>query len=192
VCSRTSPGLDAYAAIEFLRVFGSARYRLRFNPTQPQLVGTAAIPGGGVVAGAATFIVTDSVGTQYTSARSPSPPRRTRPRWWPGGHQRGARRSRCARAHGWRRPVGAAGGQRAHRRRAGHRADARSSSSPPAHRLASGSASALVPQHGHVVRHPDLEGLFVASFPRDPNAPTKVQVSGVASLDITAAGRVTA
>ena len=51
---------------------------------------------------------------------------------------------------------------------------------------------ALVRATGTSSDTPDLEGLFLASFPRYPNAPIKVQVSGVASLDITAAGRVTA
>lgn len=39
---------------------------------------------------------------------------------------------------------------------------------------------------------PDIEGIQIYQFPRAPNSPTAIEVSGVATLDIIAAGRVSA
>lgn len=182
------PGLDGYSAIEFLRVFGSARYRLRFNPTQPGLVGIAAIPAGGVVAGAATFTVTDSVGTQYVATVN-----------FAGGTNTPA--LVMAAINGALAAAGAPAPEDGLWARLSSNiiTVVAPGTGPSAFvQLAAGAPAdlglgvALVVNEGTSSDTPDLEGLYIASFPRSPNAPIKVQVSGVASLDITAAGRVTA
>lgn len=182
------PGLGAFTAFEFLRIQSVGRFRLRFNATRPQLVGSAPIPGGGVVAGAATFTVTDSVGTAYAATVN-----------FGGGTNtpalvRDAINAALAAAGApaptdglWARLTGST------------ITVAAPGTGPSAYvQLAAGAPAdlglgvALVRATGTSSDTPDMEGLYLSSFPRYPNAPIKVQVSGVASLDITAAGRVTA
>lgn len=183
------PGLGAFTAIEFLRVHGgSGRYRLRFNPTRPQLVGTAPIPGGGVAAGAATITVTDSIGTPYAGAVA-----------FGGGTNTPALVMAAINA-----ALAAAGAPAPidglWARLSGSTITVVAPGTGPSAyvQLAAGAPAdlglgvALVRATGTSQDTPDLEGLYLAAFPRYPNAPVKVQVSGVASLDITAAGRVTA
>lgn len=182
------PGLSQFTAIEFLRVVSSARIRLRFNATRPQLVATAPIPVGGVVAGAATFIVTNDTGTQYTATVTFS----------------GATNTPALVMAAINAALAGAGapfppdGQIA--RLSGSTLSIINPGIGPAAfvQLAAGApvdlglGIVLVRVTGTAQDMPDTEGLTILQFPRSPNAPTRVQVSGVASLDIVAAGRVSA
>lgn len=181
------PALDAFTAIEFLQIESTARIRIRANPTRPQLTGAAPLPAGGVVAGAATFTVADQGGVQYVAtvnftaaqdtpalvvaaingalaaAGAPIPA---------GG---------LAKLSGTTLVIVAPG--------TGPSAFVQLAAGAPADL---GLGVALVKVSGTAQDLPDTEGLVVLQFPRSPNAPTKIQVSGVATLDIVAAGRVTA
>jgi hypothetical protein len=182
------PGLDQFTAIEFLRLVSTARVRLRVNPTRPQLTGATAIPAGGVVAGSATFTVTDSVGTQYTATVTFTGATNT-PALVMGA------------INGALAAVGApvpTGGQIA--RLSGTTLQIVNPGIGPSAfvELAAGApvdlglGVILVRATGTAQDLPDTEGIVVLQFPRSPNAPTKIQVSGVATLDIVAAGRTTA
>jgi hypothetical protein len=179
--------LDQFTSIEFLRLVSSARIRLRINPTRPQLTGTTPIPGGGVVAGAATFTVTDSVGVQYAAtvvfsgatntpalvvgainaalagAGAPFPPD-----------------GQIARLVGGTLVIVSPG--------IGPAAFVQLAAGAP---VDLGLGIILIRVSGTSSDMADTEGLVILQFPRSPNAPTKVQVSGTATIDIVAAGRVT-
>lgn len=182
------PPLDQFTAIEFLKVTSSARVRFRTNPSRPTMTGSAPLPAGGVVAGAATITVTNSTGTQYTAtvnftagqntpalvvaainaalagAGAPFPPD-----------------GQIARLSGSTLVLVSPG--------IGPSAFITLDAGAP---VDLGLGAALVTVTGTASTLPDTEGLAVIQFPRSPYAPTKIQVSGVATLDIVAAGRVTA
>ena len=181
------PGLGQFTAIEFLYLVASAPVRLRLNPTRPQLVATAAIPGGGVVAGAATIIVTDATGVQYTATVTFTAGTST------PALVVGAINGALAAAGAPFPPDG----QIARLGTGGLLAIVNPGIGPATFvDLAVGAPSGLGLGTAHVVDEgtaqdmPPVEGLVVLQFPRSPNAPAKIQVSGVASLDIIAAGRV--
>ena len=182
------PALNAFTAIEFLRLVSSARVRLRINPTRPQMTGVSPIPPTGVL-GAATLTVTDSVGTQYTATITFNFLTDT-PATVAGAINAG---------------LAAAGapfppdGQIARLSGTGAIVLVNPGIGPAAFlELAAGAPAdlglgvALVRVQGTASDLPDTEGLVILQFPRAPNAPTKIQVSGTATLDIVAAGRVTA
>lgn len=182
------PLLDSFTAIEFLRVEASAKVRLRFNPTRPQIVGTVALPVGGVTAGAATItatrsdgatipvtvvfsgatntpaLVVSAINAAFGAAGAPQPPD------GPIARLSGSFLALVNPAIGPQASIALA---------AGAPVD-----------LGLGVVAVLV--EGTSSDTPDFEGLYLSQFPRSPNAPTKVQVSGVATLDIVVAGRVTA
>lgn len=183
------PALNAFTAIEFLRLVSSARIRLRINPTRPQMTGAAPLPVGGVVAGAATFTVTDSVGTQFVAAVNFS----------------GATNTPALVVSAINSTLAAAGapfppdGQIARLSVTNALVIVNPGIGPASFlQLAAGApidlglGVVLVRVSGTSSDLPDTEGLVVLQFPRSPNAPTKIQVSGTATLDIVAAGRVTA
>jgi hypothetical protein len=184
------PVLDQFEAIELLVVSGSARYRLRFDPTVPTMTGTASIAAGGVTAGSATWVVADSTGVTTSVAVAFSGSTNT------PAAVRNAVNAAFA-ALGVAPPVN--GGLWATLSAAnvlsvvsqgiGSLAYIELQAGAPAG-LQMGTS--LLRVSGTDVQTPDLEGLYVAQFPRDPDAPTKVQISGVATFDIIAAGRVSA
>jgi hypothetical protein len=181
------PGLDGFSAVEFLRVTSSAKVRFRFSASRPQLQG-AALPGAGVTSGAATITATDSTGTQFAATVTFS----------------GATNTPALVVSAINAALAAAGapfppGGQIARLSGGGVLLVCPGVGPSAYvELAAGAPAALglgtvlVRVTGTAQDMPDTEGLVVLQFPRSPGAPTKVQVSGVASLDIVAAGRVTA
>lgn len=184
------PVLDQFEAIELLVVSGSARYRLRFDPTTPKMTGSASIAAGGVTAGSATWVVADSTGvtTSVTAAFSGST---NTP-----AAVRNAVNAAFA-AAGVAPPV--AGGLWATLDASNVLSVVSSGIGATSYvEIQAGAPAGL--QMGTVLTRvtgtetqtTDLEGLYVAQFPRDPDAPTKVQISGVATFDIIAAGRVSA
>jgi len=180
--------LDQFTSIEFLRVVSSARIRLRINPTRPQITGVATVPPGGVTAGSATFTVTDATGVQYTAAVAFSGATNT------PSLVVGAINAALAGAGAPFPPDGQIA-----RLVAGVLVLVSPGIGPAAFvRLAAGApvdlglGTILVTVSGTSSDQPDTEGLVILQFPRSPNAPTKVQVSGTATVDIVAAGRVTA
>lgn len=183
------PVADAFTAVEFLQVTSSARIRLRFNPTRPQIVGTVALPLTGVQTGTLNFTVTNDLGVASPVAVAFTASQNTP----------------AAVALAINVAVAAAGVQ--------------PPSDGPVARLSAlnvltlvnpgvgplavltlaaganallGLGTVQVVVEGTVFEMPDTEGLVVLQFPRSPNAPTRVQVSGVASLDVVVAGRVSA
>lgn len=182
------PPLNQFTAIEFLKLSSTARIRLRLNPTRPTMTGATPLPGIGVQAGAATITVTDSTGTQYVATVNFT----------------AAQNTPALVVAAINAALAAAGapfppdGQIA--RLSGTTLVLVSPGIGPAAfiQLAAGApvdlglGAALVRVTGTASDMPDTEGLVVLQFPRSPNAPTKIQVSGVATLEIVAAGRVTA
>lgn len=181
------PGLDQFTAIEFLELESSARIRLRINPTRPQLLGALALPVGGVVAGAATFTVADQAGVQVAATVNFSGATNT-------PALVAAAINGALAAAGVPIPVGGLA------KLTGSTLIVLAPGTGPSAfvQLAAGAPGELglgvilVRATGTASDLPDTEGLVVLQFPRSPNAPVKVQVSGVASLDIIAAGRVAA
>lgn len=182
------PIFDSFTAIEFLKVKSSSKVRFRFNPTRPTLTGSAPLPVGGVTAGSAVITATKSDGTTIPVTVNFS----------------GASNMPALVVAAINAAFGAAGAPQ-----------------PPDGPIARLSGSTLVLVNpgigpsaslaldagapadlglgvvavsvvGTSQDTPDIEGLALMQFPRSPGAPTKVQVSGTATLDLIVAGRVTA
>lgn len=183
------PYVDPFTSVELLIIQSSARFRLRFDPTRPSLVGSVAVPGGGVTSGTATFTVTTSTGVQSVVAVTFS----------------GATNTPALVLAAINAAMAAAGvqppcdGMVARLSVSNVLSIFNPGIGPSAFvELAAGAPSvlglgtALVRSTGTSRDTPDLEGLFIGQFPRFPNAPTQVQISGVATIDLVAAGRVSA
>jgi hypothetical protein len=180
--------LDSFTSIELLALKSSAKIRLRIDPTRPALTGSISLPSGGVTSGAATFTVTDETGEEFTAAVTFS----------------GSTTTPELVVAAINAAFGAAGTpQPPDTTIASLDDDFLVLTSPGLGPLASvqldagapadlGLGTAAVTEEGTSFDEFDIEGLFVKQFPRYPGAPTKIQVSGTASIDFVVAGRTSA
>ncbi len=178
--------LGDFTAIELLFVETTAKVRFRFNPTRPELVGTLDLPSGGIVAGAMTLTVTDETGVQYTATVTFS----------------GATNTPELVVSAINAALGALGAPQppdgpVARLNLLKLELVSPGIGPDAFvELAAGAPStlglgtALVRDTGEADVTPVVYGTQLMQFPRSPDAPAQIQVSGVASLNIVAAGRV--
>jgi hypothetical protein len=183
------PVASGFTAIEYLQLATSSKVRLRFNPTRPQLVGSVALPLAGVQSGTLNFTVTTDGGVASPVAVT-----------FTAGQSTPALVALAINV-----AVAAAGvqppadGPVARVSGLGVLTLVNPGIGPLAVlTLAAGAnvllglGTAQVIVEGTSSDTPDIEGLWISQFPRSPNAPVRVQISGVASIDLVVAGRVTA